>query len=99
MCEVIQIFLEACPTLGLLSLLFSVMDCECRGFVPKYLPFLPFCDWEFSFSFRSGEVFLLIVEWPPVFENLESVQILRTSFLILSLQAIAVLFSPLLPMR
>ena len=50
-------------------------------FIPEYLPFLPFC--ELKFSCRFGEAFLLIVEWPPVFENLESVQILRTSFLIL----------------
>ena len=47
--EVIQIFLEACPTLGLLSLLFSVMDCECRGFVPSIYPSFPFAIGSFLF--------------------------------------------------
>ena len=47
--EVIQIFLEACPTLGLLSLLFSVMDCECRGSFRGIYPSFPFAIWGFLF--------------------------------------------------
>ena len=47
--EVIQIFLEACPTLGLLSLLFSVMDCECRVLFRGIYPSFPFAIWSVLF--------------------------------------------------
>ena len=53
------------------------MSAGVRSEVSTLLSLLRF---EVFFSFRLGEAFLLIVEWPPVFEILESDQILRTSF-------------------